>query len=128
MNDELKQQIRDAEDARFAAVIGADIPALESLLHKELLYRHSSGFADTRETYIEGLRAGLWVYRAVDRSEETISVSGHTGLVFNRLCIDLLFRGERKHVNARALSVWVRDDGQWRLIAVQSGAVPREDV
>jgi len=51
--------------------------------------------------------------------------SGDTALVFNRLAISIKVRGVQKELDNRALAVWVRRGGAWRLIALQSGAVPK---
>jgi ketosteroid isomerase-like protein len=119
-------QIEAAEDARFAAVRAADTSALAGLLHDQLVYMHSSGIADTKQSYIAGLSDGTWIYRAVDRSEQRIEVRDGVALVFNRLHLDLIVKGVPKDIDARALSVWVRETGRWQLIAVHSGAVPQQ--
>lgn len=125
--NETTHQIEAAEEARFAAVQTADTAALAPLLHDRLVYMHSSGVADTKQSYLDGLRDGTWVYRRADRSEQRIEVQDNLALVFNRLQLDLLVKGEPKQVDARALSVWTRVVGQWQLIAVQSGPVPRQE-
>jgi hypothetical protein len=46
-----------------------DVAALERILHDDLLYVHSSGgVADSKESYIAGLRDGLWDYSQISRS------------------------------------------------------------
>ena len=117
-------QIEAVEDQRFDAVQAGDTAALAPLLHDRLVYMHSSGVADTKQSYLVGLQDGTWVYRSAKRSEQRIEVQDDVGLVFNRLHLDLLVKGKPRAIDARALSVWIRSDGKWRLIAVQSGSVP----
>ena len=116
------------EDERYAAMLGKDIGALERLLHPDLVYMHSSGVADTKASYIAGVRDRVWDYHAIARSDQTVRLHGALALVFNRLKIDLSVRGVAKSLDNRALAVWVADDGgsrnSWRLIALQSGMVP----
>lgn len=118
-------EILRLEDERYAAMLAKDIRALERLLDEQLVYMHSSGIADTKESYIRGLRDGVWDYQRIDRTEQTVKVSGDTALVFNRLAISIKVRGEQKALDNRALAVWLRRDGAWRLLALQSGAVPK---
>jgi hypothetical protein len=116
------------EDERYAAMLDKDIDALERLLHPDLLYMHSSGIADTKASYIAGVRDRVWDYHAITRSDQTVRRHGALALVFNRLKIDLAVRGVAKNLDNRALAVWVADAGadnnSWRLIALQSGMVP----
>lgn len=53
------------------------------------------------------------------------SSGGDTALVFNRLAISIKVRGVQKELDNRALAVRVRRGGAWRLVALQSGAVPK---
>jgi len=112
------------EDERYAAMLGKDIGALERLLHPDLVYMHSSGVADSKASYIAGVRDRVWDYSAIARSDQTMRLHGALALVFNRLKIDLSVRGVAKSLDNRALAVWVVDEGAWRLIALQSGMVP----
>jgi ketosteroid isomerase-like protein len=116
--------IERLEDERYAAMLAKDVATLERLLHPDLVYMHSSGFADDKESYIAGVRDRLWDYHRIARSEQTVRLNGSLALVFNRLKIDLTARAVEKSLDNRALAVWVAADGTWRLIALQSGAVP----
>ena len=118
-------EILRLEDERYAAMLGKDVKTLERLLDADLVYMHSSGVADSKESYLGGLRDGVWDYQRIGRSEQTVKVSGDTALVFNRLAISIKVRGVQKEMDNRALAVWVRRDGAWRLIALQSGARPK---
>ena len=121
----MTQDIQKLEDERYAAMLAKDVKALERLLDPGLVYMHSSGVADSKESYIRGLRDGVWDYQRIGRSEQTVKVNGDTALVFNRLAISIKVRGVQKEMDNRALAVWVRREGAWRLIALQSGAIPK---
>lgn len=112
------------EDERYAAMVAKDVDALARLLHDDLVYMHSSGVADSKASYIAGIRDGVWDYRKIERGDQTVKTRAGIALVFNRLMIDIAVRGVAKLLNNRALGVWVRDGSSWRLIAVQSGPIP----
>ncbi|MEA3194369.1 MAG: hypothetical protein QOD26_2702 [Betaproteobacteria bacterium] len=106
-------------------MLAKDVKTLERLLDEGLVYMHSSGIADSKESYLRGLRDGVWDYQRIERTEQTVKVTGDTALVFNRLAIRIKVRGVQKELDNRALAVWVRRDGAWRLVALQAGAIPR---
>ncbi len=116
--------IERLEDERYAAMLDKDIAALERLLHPDLVYMHSSGVADSKASYIAGLRDRVWDYGSIDRSDQMVKLHGSLALVFNRLKISLTVRGVPKALDNRALAVWTLDEGVWRLIALQSGVIP----
>lgn len=125
MNQESAAEIQRLEDERYAAMVAGDVNTLERLLDDELVYMHSSGIADSKESYLRGLREGVWDYQRVGRTEQAVKLTGDTGLVFNRLAISIKVRGVQKELDTRALAVWVRRAGGWRLVAVQSGAIAK---
>lgn len=108
------------EDARYAAMLAGDVAALEGLLHPALRYIHSNGLIDSRDSYLAGFRSGLWQYQTIGRSDQEIVVTGATALVINRLAISILVGGEARAIQSRALAVWAREGGTWRLTALQS--------
>ncbi len=110
------------EDERYAATVAADIATLDRLLDPGLRYIHSSGGTDSKASYLEALASGRFRYREVRRSEQSIQTAGDAVLVLNRLDIDILVGRAAKQIAARALAVWSRASGHWRLVCVQSTA------
>lgn len=128
MNDRTQPtaaDIRRLEDERYQAMQTGDAAALERLLDDGLVYTHSSGGADSKQSYVAGVRSRLWEYKSIARSEETIVVRPGLALVFNRLRIDIHVNGTPKRLDNRALAVWAPDAaGNWRLLALHSTAIP----
>jgi ketosteroid isomerase-like protein len=120
--------IERLEDERYTAMLEKDGPALQRLLHADLIYMHSSGVSDTKASYTKGLAEGVWDYKRIDRLNQTVRVHKDVALVFNRLSMSMLIRGVPKAFDTRALAVWVADERGWSLIALQSGAIPEASV
>jgi len=123
-HDDMKTEIGLREAARRRAVLAKDLGALEDLLDDQLVYVHSSGVADTKTSYLDGLRTGIWNYHRVGSSQERYVFHGETALVFCRLSIDITVSGTYKSFESNALMVWVFSSGRWRLAAVQSSGIP----
>ena len=119
----LQKAILQLEEQRYAAMVHADVEALERLLDPALTYTHSSGVIDTKASYIAGVRDKVWEYQHIVRENERVVLRGNAALVFCRLRIDLRVRGMPRKVDSNALAVWVEEGGQCRLLAVQSCAV-----
>ena len=119
-------EIEALEDRRYAAMLAADIPTLEELLHDDLIYSHSTGGMDNKEMYIASLRDKVSIYKNVDILDQTVRVTGDIGLAFHHAQITAEHRGADLYLDNRLLAVWSRDDGVWRLLAIQSGAIPTQ--
>jgi ketosteroid isomerase-like protein len=113
-----------AEDRRYAALMGPDLPTLERLFHDRLSYAHSSGVRDTRDEYLEKVRTGYYDYRRVDHPVERVEVVGDTALVVGRMTADLTVGGTPKTIDSLALAVWTRAGGDWQLLAYAPTRLP----
>lgn len=123
MTDQISELVAGLDDERYHAMLAKDVAKLEELLDPRLRYTHSNGVVDTKDSYLKGLKEGVWDYKAISREDQTIIPLGDAALVFNHLQIDLVVRGTAKKVDSLALAVWSRSDGPWRLVAVQSGSL-----
>ena len=54
------KEILALEDKRYAAMYDGEFAALETMLHDELLYTHSSGLTDTKASWLESMTRGEW--------------------------------------------------------------------
>jgi hypothetical protein len=115
--------IETMEDRRYAAMLDKDVKMLRSILHDQLTYVHSSGVTDTKASYIAGLESGVWDYKCIRRSKQTIKVEGPLALVFNRISMNIAVGVDHVCTENRDLAVWIYEVNIWRLIAVQSSAI-----
>lgn len=115
-----EKSILDFERRRFAAMIAGDVAALDGMLRDGMTYTHSSGIIDTKESYIRGVREKLWDYRDIRSSRQQVTVIADIALVLSRLEIDVVIAGTPRKVDSTALTVLVREDGDWAVAAVHS--------
>ena len=119
-------KIEELENKRYDAMLNADIHVLNDLLHENLIYSHSTGGLDTKEIYLNALRDKVSIYKSVKRDDQTVRITGDIGLVFNHVQLHAEHKGSELRLDNRLLAVWTRDKGIWRLLAIQSGAIPKQ--
>ena len=123
--DVLAAQVLAAEDRRYEALLGPDLPVLERLFHDRLSYAHSSGVRDTKAEYLAKIAGGYYDYTRLDHPVDRVDVVGDTVVVSGRMNADLLVQGTPKTLDVLALAVWTKDSGDWQLLAYASTAIPR---
>ena len=119
-----KETIHKLEDQRYAAMCAADAATLEKLLADSLVYTHSYGGADSKSSYLDGIRSKKWQYQEVERPIEDIQVHGDCAVVTGQVRIQLLSGGQPKKLNSRFTNVWVKGKEGWQMVAWQSTPLP----
>jgi ketosteroid isomerase-like protein len=118
------ETIRLLESRRYRAMCEADVATLEELLADSLVYTHSYGGADSKASYLDGIRSKKWVYQVVERPIEDIQVHGDCAVVTGQVRIELLSSGQPKKLNSRFTNVWVKGRQGWQMLAWQSTPLP----
>lgn len=115
------------EQARRAALLAGDGDALASLLSPELVYVHSTGARDRRDSYVEKIRSGALRYLNLD-FEDLQAVSAGEGVVVltGRMQATVRRDGQDRAVRSLYLAVWVRRDDAngWWMVAHQGTPLP----
>jgi len=119
-----KETIRLLESKRYRAMCEADAKTLDELLADSLVYTHSYGGADSKASYLDGIRSKKWQYQAVERPIEDIQVHGDCAVVTGQVRIELLSSGQSKKLNSRFTNVWVKGRQGWQMVAWQSTPLP----
>jgi ketosteroid isomerase-like protein len=119
-----QESIRLLESRRYRAMCEADAQTLEQLLGDSLVYTHSYGGADSKASYLDGVRSRKWVYRAIERPIEDIQIHGDCAVVTGQVRIELLSEGKPKTLNSRFTNVWIKGTKGWQMVAWQSTPLP----
>jgi ketosteroid isomerase-like protein len=106
-----------ADDRRLEAMAACDLKALSNTLSEDLLYTHSSGTVDTKDSYLAKIRSGAVRYERGMRSEVLAFHAHDVVWLQGKLNISISREGGLLVLNARFLSVWVREAGHWRMRA-----------
>jgi ketosteroid isomerase-like protein len=118
-----------AEDARFAAMIGADAEAMRRWLADDLAYVHSTGQVEDREQLVQSIAGGRLRYLAIEPSERRVRLLGpDAALVEGVARIEARAGDQSVDFPARYTAVYGRVDGGWRLRLWQSLRVPESPV
>ena len=106
-----------AVEALRKAMVAAEKSALDKLVADELTYGHSSGRLETRAEFIADATSDKAGFAAIELSDQTVRIVDNMALVRH------IFSGtSRRHgaVKLSNLMVWLRRDGQWKLVARQA--------
>ena len=119
------RRLRAAEAALYAAMIAQDFPALERILAPDLVYVHSTGVAETKQGYLDGVRAGLYDYASIASRDVAIRTAGGVAVMTGVVAMSVSARGEKKGLIQLLFAlVWVEDGGEWRLAYRQATRIP----
>jgi hypothetical protein len=124
-SDATLTELLRADDRRYEAMIARDVSALERLLADELLYTQSTGHTDTKKQYLETINSGYVLYRSSQIDDLTFRTRGEIGMLMGRARIEATIAGVDRVLENRFFASWVKDDGQWKLLAWVSIPSPR---
>ena len=111
-------EVSAAVEAFRKATIAADKSTLDKLTANELSYGHSSGRLETKAQFIESLTSGKSGFSAIELSDQTITIVDNTALV--RHVFNGASRRESANLKLSILTVWLQQQGQWKLVARQA--------
>ncbi|MCS7043600.1 MAG: nuclear transport factor 2 family protein [Bryobacteraceae bacterium] len=118
--------VEEAERGWARGVTANDFALLEKVLAPDLVYTHSNGLVDSRDSYIESLRSGRSRYLKVDYSELKVRhITPDVALTHCRALVVTLQQGKETPMNLALLHVFVKRGGQWQMVAHQSARLPQ---
>ena len=108
-----------AEQLRLAMVDG-DNAKLEKLIAPELSYGHSGGHVDDHKEFLEKFKTGKSDFVSIDIKDQTVFVSGKTGIVRHKLDAITNDNGKPGEVHLLVMQVWQKKKKNWVLLARQA--------
>lgn len=117
------QGLREADAARFAAMVAGDVAALDKMLGPDLSYTHSNGLVQDRAAFLAALRQGTLRYESMTPSDVRVRLYEPAGIVTGRIDMKVSLDGKESQIAARYTAVYVRRDGRWQLVAWHSSPI-----
>jgi ketosteroid isomerase-like protein len=114
-----------AVDALRKAMIDPDKNVLDKLLSDDLSYGHSSGQIQSKAELIESLTGGKSDFMTIELSEQTLKVVDKTAIVRHHFIATTNDGGKTAEVRLAVLLVWVKQKGDWKLLARQAVKVQK---
>lgn len=102
------------------AMLDADKTNLDKYTAADLSYGHSSGKVETKAEFVETLASGKSDFVSIDLSDQTVKVVGNTAIVRHVLTGSTSDNGVAGNVKLSILTIWQKQQGQWKLLARQA--------
>ncbi|MEZ4927224.1 MAG: glycoside hydrolase family 88 protein [Saprospiraceae bacterium] len=119
--DKQEEEVAAAVETLRLALISGDKDALEAIALDKLTYGHSSGKVENKQEFVDQLVSGRSDFKEIKLTGQRISVVGNTATV--RHSLDAVTNDAGKGpgtVQLDVLLVWVKQDGNWKLLARQA--------
>lgn len=102
------------------ALIDPTKTELDKLTMNELSYGHSSGLIQDKAEFEEALLSGASDFVSIDLTDQTFKIVGNTAWVRHTLSAVTNDGGKPGEAHLKVLLIWVKQKGQWRLLARQA--------
>ena len=118
------EMIIELDKKRMTAMAHKDTAALKSMLCKGLVYTHSSGRQDTKQSLIDGMESGTTVYTSMVPSDVKAQDLGNAVVLTGVAAISVNSNGKPNSFRVRFTDVYENQNGAWRMITWQSTKLP----
>jgi ketosteroid isomerase-like protein len=120
-NQQEEAEVKKVEDQEREAVLRGDLPAMTRIWSDHLIVNAPSNRVMTKEQVVDAVKAGRLDYRTFERQVEHITVSGDVVVTMGHETVVPINGPEAgKDVHRRFTNVWMKEGGEWKLIARQA--------
>ena len=119
-----EKAVATAIESLRKAMVDADKATLEKLTDAKLSYGHSGGKIEDKSSFVSNIVSGRSDFLTMELSDQTLAITGNTAIVRHTLIAKTNDNGKEGDVHLHVLLVWVKDGGQWKLLARQAVKPP----
>ena len=120
-----RHEILEVERALYRAQVAGNVDDLRPMLGANLVYIHSTGVAETREAYLEGVASALYEYGEINSRDTRVQVFDGVAIMNGVVDMTVSAHGAAKTlIHLLFCLVWTREDGAWRLDFRQATRIP----
>lgn len=117
-----EQKIRDLSKEKWQWMADKNVDKLTSLFHDKSKFVHMSGtWKKTEELDI--IKTGRIWYKNADVHDVAVEVSGNVAVLWNRITLTAIVRGNDAVTEFTVTEVYKRDGKEWKLLALTFSSV-----
>ena len=121
----LRRELLEAERALYRAQVAGSVDEIRPMLGANLVYIHSTGVAETRDEYLDGVASKLYEYGEIGSRDTRVQVFDDVAVVNGVVDMTVSAHGAAKTlIHLLFCLVWIREDGAWRLDFRQATRIP----
>ena len=113
----VEQAIRQLDNERIQAQIGADAPALDRIYADDFIGVRPSGTVRTKPQVIADFTSGSLKFQSITTDEVQVRVYENTAVETGLSTMVGQDKGKTVPRDTRFTRVWVKQQGHWRLVA-----------
>ncbi|WP_454806017.1 nuclear transport factor 2 family protein [Paraburkholderia fungorum] len=123
--DSIVEHLLELERLRRDSLVSKDFDTLATLLADEIVYTHSTGAVQDKQTYLAYARNAL-TFLSIERGELTVRVYGNVALMTGPMTNTVMAPSlkEPMQVRSNVLQLWVHEHGSWTMAAFQATRAP----
>lgn len=111
---------KTADGRFFDALLAGDLAALDRILADDfLIVDVMRGEVTTKAALLEAIGARQVAFESIVPADRSVRLYGMTAVIVGRTRMAVRFGGASFAVESRYTHVFVRQDGDWRLVAAQ---------
>lgn len=119
-----ENEVAGAVEKMRLAMISGQKADLDKVASESLTYGHSSGKLQNKAEFIDSFLTKASVFTAIDLLDQNIKVDGNTAIVRHILSGVTADAGKPGTVKLGIMLVFVKEKGQWKLLARQAYKLP----
>lgn len=122
----LEKEVLDVDTQRAEAYVNGDVATLDRILAEDVTYVHPTGKVETKAEVIAGFKNQDRKYKSIKRDDVVVRIYGSTAVVTGRNTISAEYQGKNYDVQNRFTRVYVKQAGNWHLVAHHGSNIPQQ--
>jgi uncharacterized protein (TIGR02246 family) len=119
----VEQQIKTLQAELKQATLKSDTSFFEKYFADDYVAIHGNGSVSTKAEEIENFKSGATKYESIEVREAKIRTYGDTAVVNFLASVKATFDGKPYIGDVRNTRVWVKQNGNWKLVVFQATRV-----
>ena len=121
----LRRELLEAERALYRAQVAGSVDEIRPMLGANLVYIHSTGVAETRDEYLDGVANKLYEYGEIGSRDTRVQLFDDVAIINGVVDMTVSAHGAAKTlIHLLFCLVWIREGGGWQLDFRQATRIP----